>query len=247
MSMPIYLKNKFKNINNDFDHKDWMLIGMIMHSLSDHKSELNKNSIKKFYGINVDSLSYADLIKIYLKKAFKIIYGYKLDYLHSNFKYNYLSNYKKTKVRFYCNLEYNLDKKEWILIYKELNCNYYFAHQVEKITKKRLENELEIILKKEELDCIKKIKQGRKFSGRLRQMILERDDYKCVYCGKGSKDGITLEVDHIKEWNDGGDTTYDNGQTVCNNCNKGKYHLKKYKEKINEFNNLVNSDKNKLL
>lgn len=70
----------------------------------------------------------------------------------------------------------------------------------------------------------------RLFPAKLKQVIFQRDNYCCCICGR-SKDflvtvGLHLEVDHIKEWEDGGDTSYRNGQTLCSECNKGKYHSK---------------------
>jgi hypothetical protein len=73
---------------------------------------------------------------------------------------------------------------------------------------------------------LKKIKGGRYFKGALRQAILKRDNYKCVLCGASGAD-VVLEVDHIIEYEDGGETTYENGQTLCAACNKGKHSEKK--------------------
>lgn len=70
--------------------------------------------------------------------------------------------------------------------------------------------------------AIQNLKGGRFYTGKLRTAILERDGHKCVLCGKTPKDGIRLEVDHIVEFEDGGETSYDNGQTLCAECNKGK-------------------------
>jgi len=103
----------------------------------------------------------------------------------------------------------------------------------------RSKKEYEILIKKEEIDEIKNKEQGRIFKGRLRQLVFEKDNFKCVYCGKGIKDGVSLEVDHIKAWEDGGKTVYDNGQTLCSDCNKGKHHIKKYNNKIKELENLL--------
>lgn len=74
---------------------------------------------------------------------------------------------------------------------------------------------------------IKQIEGGRFFKGALRQAILKRDGYRCVLCGKSPADGVRLEIDHIIEFEDGGKTTYDNGQTLCGDCNKGKSSFKK--------------------
>ena len=53
------------------------------------------------------------------------------------------------------------------------------------------------------------------FTPYQRRIILERDGYKCVTCGRGRKDGVDLQVDHIKPRDLGGEATIDNGQTLC--------------------------------
>ena len=58
----------------------------------------------------------------------------------------------------------------------------------------------------------------------LRYRILRRDGAKCVVCGRGAKQGVILQVDHIKprslypalEWAE------DNLQVMCRDCNQGK-------------------------
>lgn len=72
----------------------------------------------------------------------------------------------------------------------------------------------------------------------LRLRIFERDNFTCKICGK-HKDNFTkeewLEADHIHAWEDGGQTTFKNLQTVCNKCNIAKHIHKKFKQKINQF------------
>ena len=53
------------------------------------------------------------------------------------------------------------------------------------------------------------------FTDEQKKIILKRDGYKCVICGKGVGDGIELQVDHIKPKDLGGKATIDNGQTLC--------------------------------
>ena len=44
---------------------------------------------------------------------------------------------------------------------------------------------------------------------------MERDNYKCVKCGRSRKDGVELHVDHIKPKDLGGKAIIANGQTLC--------------------------------
>ena len=63
------------------------------------------------------------------------------------------------------------------------------------------------------------------FSLRDRETIFERDDYRCVVCGRGRKDGVEIAADHIKPKDKGGTNTLDNGQTLCyeHNLRKRNY------------------------
>jgi len=97
------------------------------------------------------------------------------------------------------------------------------------ITGKRFEDVDRSIRKLAQIGFLIKIKKGwyrydpklaiirelEDFSASDKAKILERDGYKCVICGKGIKDGIDLQVDHIKPKELGGNATISNGQTLC--------------------------------
>ena len=57
------------------------------------------------------------------------------------------------------------------------------------------------------------------FSNSDKQKILERDNYRCVVCGRGRENGVELVVDHINPKDKGGTNTIDNGQTLCTEHN----------------------------
>lgn len=58
-------------------------------------------------------------------------------------------------------------------------------------------------------------------SHRLRVAILERDGYRCVYCGRSAKETV-LEVDHVLPRARGGTDTPTNLVTACWSCNNAK-------------------------
>ena len=61
-----------------------------------------------------------------------------------------------------------------------------------------------------------------KLTAGLRWLILKRDNYRCVLCGKGSEDNVKLEVDHIIPVSEWGRTEESNLRTLCRECNRGK-------------------------
>jgi 5-methylcytosine-specific restriction endonuclease McrA len=65
------------------------------------------------------------------------------------------------------------------------------------------------------------------FTPEQKQAILERDQYRCVICGKGLADGVELHVDHIRPRHLGGRSEIENGQTLCAQCN---FRKKVYKQ-----------------
>lgn len=70
-------------------------------------------------------------------------------------------------------------------------------------------------------------KNNRDPSLRLRFKVLKRDNFTCVQCGASPAkiQGVELHVDHIKPWSKGGETIYENLQTLCLKCNLGKSNI----------------------
>ncbi|HPP87875.1 MAG TPA: HNH endonuclease signature motif containing protein [bacterium] len=64
------------------------------------------------------------------------------------------------------------------------------------------------------------------FTPEQKKIILERDGFKCVVCGRGRKDGVELHVDHIKPKEFDGKSKIENGQTLCAQHNFMKKTLK---------------------
>lgn len=56
---------------------------------------------------------------------------------------------------------------------------------------------------------------------RLRLAVLQRDRFRCVYCGRGS-DTVELHVDHVVPRAAGGSDESTNLVTACADCNMGK-------------------------
>lgn len=83
------------------------------------------------------------------------------------------------------------------------------------------------------------------FDERTKKAIIERDNYRCVVCGRSKEDGIELVVDHVKPKDKGGTNDMKNGQTLCTEHNllkknysqteAGKrYFIKMYEKAVEE-------------
>lgn len=58
-------------------------------------------------------------------------------------------------------------------------------------------------------------KEFNEFSQSEKNIIFERDGFKCVVCGLGRENGLDLHIDHIKPRSSGGQGTVENGQVLC--------------------------------
>lgn len=55
-------------------------------------------------------------------------------------------------------------------------------------------------------------------------VIFNRDEFRCVYCGKSSiEDGVKLEADHVIARSAGGKDVAGNLVTACRGCNRSKF------------------------
>ncbi|MFQ5761458.1 MAG: HNH endonuclease [Candidatus Bathyarchaeia archaeon] len=81
------------------------------------------------------------------------------------------------------------------------------------------------------------------FSPEVKEKIFRRDNYKCVVCGLGRKDGVEISADHIVPIDRDGLNTLENGQTLCAQHNSIKknysqteagkrYFIKLYEEAV---------------
>jgi len=81
------------------------------------------------------------------------------------------------------------------------------------------------------------------FSPEIKEQIFERDNYKCVVCGKGKAEGVEIQADHVFPKDRGGKATLENGQTLCGKHNylKKNFGQTEFAKKI--FIKLYNASK----
>lgn len=70
-------------------------------------------------------------------------------------------------------------------------------------------------------------KTRRDINLRLRFKVMARDNFKCCKCGRSpaTDPTVILHVDHKYPWVKGGETTMENLETTCKECNLGKGDL----------------------
>lgn len=68
---------------------------------------------------------------------------------------------------------------------------------------------------------------SRKPNWRLRFLVMQGDGFRCRACGASpaTTPGVKLQVDHRTPWSEGGETVFDNLQTLCEPCNVGKSNV----------------------
>ena len=76
------------------------------------------------------------------------------------------------------------------------------------------------------------------FSESVKRAIIRRDGYKCVFCGIGESDGVTLCVDQIRPKSLIGSNSVDNGQTLCYEHNILKKNYSQYDAGKRFFQNM---------
>lgn len=133
------------------------------------------------------------------------------------------------KVWFRCIISkerYKKQLEDLIIFYKEReDIRYQTEYLMKKIAsleeiKKEIIEVKEYILNKKQAESLKKSKRiGR----RIRDFILERDNYMCKNCNKKFPRAF-LHIDHINPVSNGGLNTPENLQILCRDCNSIKAH-----------------------
>ena len=67
-------------------------------------------------------------------------------------------------------------------------------------------------------------------------LIFQRDDFRCVYCGKSSvEDKVKLEAEHVVPRSMGGEDTAGNLVTACRECNRSKFDQELEQDQIDRL------------
>ena len=90
-------------------------------------------------------------------------------------------------------------------------------------------------------------------AGKLRFLVFNRDNFRCIYCGRATwdTDNLTLHADHIHPASKGGADTIDNLVTSCSECNVAKgadlvYNVEEILAEVQKRNKQIGKLKEKL-
>lgn len=216
MGLPRYLAKRFDGVKSGADKCLFFWSAFYAHEttcqrhcMGDPKTDFDdalKFGLKVFYSFPARP---HNLESMYSKQNLKLVEEMKYVALTQDNAGNYKSICEPTLVQYrYC-MKYR-EKRE-----------------------ARIKDEIRLAMKRDELESYRRIVySSRNFPPKLKAVIFDRDSYTCQLCGRNldtliSK-GLHLECDHIRAWEDGGKTSYKNGQTLCSECNKAKHAAKRY-------------------
>lgn len=98
-----------------------------------------------------------------------------------------------------------------------------------------------------DINCVikhKTPKSEKEINFAIRWSALERDLFKCCYCGRNSSDGIILNVDHLIPKSKGGKYILENLVTSCHECNGGKSDKIISSEALEAVKSIINKNIN---
>lgn len=229
------LYEKIKELNSRYNLSE--LYDFIDYYSVSTKSGLNSANIDDYLLMTINN-KYDQLVE-YKRNYDKLIILYKEYLKEYNDIHKYISIEEAGKIGMslkkynkYQNEIYEAEKMKRTYQFKVLICiNYsskkgkvrkskshiYYQDEFMKIMKKYRE-----IQNTQEINQISSRIERARMSDSIRYDVLRRDNYKCAICGKGNRDGVKLEVDHIIPVSKGGKTEMSNLQTLCERCNRGK-------------------------
>jgi len=118
-------------------------------------------------------------------------------------------------------IEFHSSDKLWELFYKSYNrFSTAFDAERQRAIHKILYNSEPVI----NVPQPKILENSRELSSETKENVFRRDSYRCLCCGKTKSEGkrVKFEIDHIIPVKFGGQTNFDNSQTLCSICNKTK-------------------------
>lgn len=228
MSLPRHLKKELTSFNNRF-----FIAGDDVSVMVSRKDAYLLSSISKFSTklesiemLNIKLLFRKEHISFYDKEkyAFRKIYRKALK--------KEITSFENSKVELKRYLGFKSNNGKYIAEYKTVFIPKSIAQVYKQIQRTREENEInEARLSERIIKLNNSSKKKRFFPVSLRELVLARDNYQCQSCHRDKmtllKSGLKLEVHHKTSWEEGGETTYENGIALCTACHSHEHRLQK--------------------
>lgn len=116
----------------------------------------------------------------------------------------------------------NLSSGNYFRFESQLNLLRLFLTQTKEINFKQTEKIISKTTTFTSQQLLKNAGKKIKVMPAIRWQVFQRDNWKCVACGRNSETGAVLHIDHIIPRSKGGQDHIDNYQTLCETCNIGK-------------------------
>ena len=187
---------------------------------------------RQYFSIIHEKYTSLDLIKF----AFRSVYRGESSCCN---RYRESDNPPKTMLRF---IGIKSARHGWEAEYEQVRIPAGISSKYEQIQQKKAQLALAAKQHQERIEHLNSLAKGkRSFSKGLRDLIFLKCDYRCCHCQRDNKElhslGLRLEVDHIIEWQEGGKTSYENGQALCTDCHRYKSIIYRNRQKENKGRN----------
>lgn len=217
------INTEYSSMINDYNEIDY-----ITHKFTTKRAYDNRNETLIFYQYLIDSKSYVKGVfeKIKENRSTLTYYEYQLKRIDE------IQPIKK-----YSELEASIVRSKILKIKTDYQMVFTYSYTSAK-GRNQLRNKVtysydEIVratevahkeLQKQENFEYTREQERLKMTRSMRYDVLVRDRFTCQICGASREDGVRLHVDHIYPISKGGKTTMKNLQTLCEDCNVGKWN-----------------------
>lgn len=231
MGLPRHLTNTFRNFMENASRMQLVAVGMrfgvVIYARNVHEKI---NSISEKYAFSDE-------------RELELAYKWAWRQLHSP-RSTVIDGLTRENARMYIALQHETDDGDPYDrgSFRDVQIPRYFRSRLERWNAERQEKDrAEVKLRQQIAEVRDRVYSSRLFPAALRAIIFARDNYTCQVCLRHRTAlliaGLHLECDHIDAWEEGGQTTYANGQTICSNCNKAKHHAKTYLGMVGRLRN----------
>jgi hypothetical protein len=229
MGLPRILADQFRQMRKEYKGRDY-LIGASFFSarFPKHFAKITSIPMKD----EIDNCFY--FLHCMAQYEFRLVaFGELHRVVRGEKKIQSVDVFERIPAKLYVGMGSNASRQSMRPEYLDVRVARFFLEKLEKLNASRLASDKVEIELMQRIDQFRsKIFASRNFPKTLRYIILNRDNHTCQHCGRQRDElfklGLSLQVDHIVAFEDGGLTTYSNGETLCNECNIAKHHAKRY-------------------